>query len=84
MILSVSKAKEHCGYKAKPVFNTCANCGSFKSEMKLPEWMAERGKDWDGTQFTVENDGVEKNMRCTDDGFSTKKTATCNLWREKS
>lgn len=84
-MLPVKKAKAHCGYEAKPVFQTCGNCGAFASDSVLPKWMAEKvnasEKDWDGREYTVENHGVEKNMRCTDHGFATKKMATCKLWR---
>lgn len=81
--MPVKKAKEHCGYEAKPVFNTCANCAAFASDMELPAWMQEEKKDWDGTEYTVEKHGIEKNLRCTDHGFVTKKLATCKLWRAK-
>lgn len=84
-MMPVKKAKAHCGYEAKPVFQTCGNCGAFASDKVLPAWMQEKAdtgkKDWDGSEYTVEKHGVEKNLRCTDHGFATKKMATCKLWR---
>lgn len=83
-MMSPKKAKEHCGYEAKPTLPTCGNCGAFASDMVLPAWMAEEQKDWKGDEYTAEEHGVEKNMRCTDHGFATKKMAACKLWRAKT
>ena len=84
-MMSVKKAKEHCGYEAKPVLATCGNCGAFASEFMIPEWALLPGKENTRKQF---EDGtyakVEKNLRCTDHGFATKKMAACKLWRAKS
>ena len=82
--MPVKKAKEHCGYEAKPTLPTCGNCGAFASDRVLPAWMAEKKKDWKGAEYTVEEYGVEKNTRCTDHGLATKKTAACRLWRAKT
>ena len=84
MGLSVKKAKEHCGYQGKPVLPTCGNCGAFASDMALPAWMEEQKTDRRGTQYTVEKNGVEKNLRCLDHGFAVKKMAACKLWRQKT
>lgn len=85
MALSVKAAKEHCGYQAKPVLSTCANCGAFSSDFVIPEWAMEPGKERTREQF--ENGTyakVEKNLRCNDHGFATKKMAACKLWRARS
>lgn len=85
MALSVKKAKEHCEYQAKPVLPTCGNCEAFASDFEIPKWALEPGKENYRRCF---EDGisakVEKNMRCTDHGFATKKMSTCKLWRAKS
>lgn len=82
MALSVQAAKEHCGYQAKPEFPTCGNCRAFASDFSIPLWVradSDRALFEDGTYAKV-----EKNMRCTDHGFATKKLATCKLWCAKS
>ena len=85
MALSVKAAKQYCGYQAKPVHPTCGNCGAFASDFEIPAWATGPWEDMTRKQF---EDGtyakVEKNMRCTDHGFATKKRATCKLWRSKS
>jgi len=78
--MDVKKAKEHCGYTAKPVLPVCGNCGAFTSERKLPAWMVEYNKNQPGN-CSVEDHGGERNMRCTDHGFAVKKMASCKLWR---
>ncbi len=84
-MMSVKKAKEHCGYEAKPVLPTCGNCGAFASDFEIPAWAMESGHEDARRRF---EDGthakVEKNLRCTDHGFATKKMAACKLWRAKS
>ena len=85
MALSVKAAKEHCGYQAKPVLPTCGNCGAFASEFKIPAWAMEPGHEDARKQFESGNYAkVEKNLRCTDHGFATKKMAACKLWRAKA
>lgn len=82
MGLSVKKAKEHCGYEAKPVLPTCGNCGAFASDFGVPAWVTTNSdleKFENGTYAKV-----EKNLRCTDHGFATKKMANCKLWRPKT
>jgi hypothetical protein len=73
MALNVKAAKECCGYEAKPILPTCGNCGAFASDFVIPKWALENG-----TYVKV-----EKNLRCTDHGFATKKMAACRLWRPK-
>jgi hypothetical protein len=81
-MMSPKKAKEHCGYIAKPEHNTCSNCGAFASDFIYPIWVvseADRAK-YDIMRYAK----LEKNLRCTDHGFAVKKTATCGLWRKRS
>ena len=78
---NVKKAKDHCGYEAKPVLRTCGNCAAFASDFVTPAWVKtdrDRAYVEDGTYAKQ-----EKNMRCTDHGFATKKLATCRLYRAK-
>lgn len=80
-MMSVKQAKEHCGYEAKPTLPVCGNCGAFSSDFEYPSWAltkGERAKFDDGTYPKV-----EKNLRCLDHGFATKKMAACKLWRPK-
>lgn len=82
MAMSTKEAKEHCGYQAKPTLQTCGNCAAFASNFEIPSWVAtdsDRKKFEDGTYAKV-----EKNLRCTDHGFATKKMAACKLWRAKA
>ena len=82
MGLSPAKAKEHCGYDPKPAFPTCSSCAAFASDFDYPSWCKT-----DGERASFDARGYaknEKNMRCTDHGFATKKSATCRLWRAKS
>ena len=78
-------AKKNCGYEPKPVHPTCSNCAEFRSERILPAWMIESNAAAaaDNT-FTVEKNGVEKNMRCASFGFAVTKTATCKQWQAKT
>lgn len=78
-----SKAKESQGYRPKPSPRTCANCAAFRSDRLLPYWMAERNREVGTKHFTLEQHGVEKNMRCGIGGFAVKKTATCNHFTAK-
>lgn len=94
--MTTKEAKELCGYQAKPVHKTCSNCASFTSVMVLPAWMLKSLND-DGEIRIYDNGArkycseeevpeaykIEGKMRCTDHGFATKKTATCNMWRAK-
>jgi hypothetical protein len=94
-MLSVKKAREHCGWKAKPDLPTCGNCGAFASDLVAPAWMR-RDLETEGA-IRVGNPArifktvdalpdsykVESGLRCVDHGFSTKKTASCKLWRPK-
>lgn len=85
MSLSPKKAKEHCGYDPKPVPRACGSCGAFAVDIELPDWCKkenERHADVPRySPYTAERHGIEKNLRCTDHGFATKKKATCRLWR---
>jgi hypothetical protein len=84
MAMSVKAAKEHCGYQAKPVLPTCGNCGAFASDFEVPDWAKKPGEEYICKKFeSGEYAKVEKNLRCTDHGFATKKMASCKLWRPK-
>ena len=78
------KLKAEVGYSEKPVLPICSNCVEFTSDRVLPEWMIERNASEMGrlddpdNQYTVEKNGVEKNLRCTRHGFAVKKMASCN------
>lgn len=78
--MNIKQAKEHCGYEAKPVHHQCGNCGAFASEMVYPAWVKTdiQRMNYDKAGYAL----VERNMRCVDHGFATKKTATCRLWRK--
>lgn len=86
------KAKAEQGYRTEP--QNCGNCAHKTSEVKLPEWMikrneeraadAEAGRSSYGREYTVERDGIERNVRCGIGGFAVKKTATCNSWTAKA
>lgn len=82
-----SDAKAAQGYVAKPVPSTCVNCAHFASDQELPAWIADRvakgEKYWDGSKYTVERFGVEKNQRCALGGFAVKKMATCDQFAPK-
>lgn len=79
--MSIKKAKESCGYEAKPFRQQCGNCGSFRSDFVIPEWAIrntiDRSKFENGT-FAKQ----EKNLRCAAYGFAVKKTALCKMWRK--
>lgn len=79
--MSVSKAKEHCGYQSKPVHSICSNCRAFASDLEYPTWVStpDQRSYFDRHNYAK----VEKNLRCIDHGFATKKTATCRLWHAK-
>lgn len=83
-MMTVKQAKEHCGYQEKPTLPTCGNCGGFASEKQLPAWMIQANAErLNRMPYTVEAQGVEKNMRCLDHGFATRKTAGCRLFRHR-
>lgn len=79
----VKQAKAHCGYEERPVHQTCGNCGAFSSELALTARMVGKVHWLTKEPYTVEKNGVEKNLRCSDHGFAVKKTANCKLWRAK-
>lgn len=87
MATNVKKAKEDCGYEERPFQEMCSNCGAFSSEMILPAWMIERNKTIEEAKlkyveiYTVEKNGVEKNLQCADHGFAVKRTSRCAKWR---
>jgi len=88
-MLSVKKAKDHCGYEQKPVQKICKNCAAFSSDLVLPKWMVEINEVRLAIQgrreriYDAKTDGQEKNLRCTDHGFAVKKTASCKLWKAR-
>jgi hypothetical protein len=83
-----SDAKAAQGYVAKPVPSTCGNCARFAYDLLLPIWAAKEKaagrKDWEGVEYTIEEYGVEKNLRCTLGSFAVKKMATCNQFAPKA
>jgi len=81
MVSQVQKAKEHCGYEAKPVTQHCSNCGAFASDMWYPGWVKTEDQKAD---FDRKYAKIEQNRRCTDHGFSIKKKTCCRLWRAKA
>jgi hypothetical protein len=64
------EAKKQVGYEDKPVLPVCKNCKGFTSEKVLPQWMKQIG-------YSVEQYGVEKNIRCSVHGFEIKKMGSC-------
>ena len=97
-MLSTKKAKEHCGYSAKPLLPTCGSCGAFASDKVVPAWMllelktcgvlrihsnSGASREFSMVEEVPEAYKVEAAMRCTDHGFATKKMAACKLWRLK-
>lgn len=87
--MSTKKSKEQSGYQEKPILPVCGNCQAFTSEMQLPAWMEERNRSGEGVYFksgelyTIEKNGVEKNLRCSDHGFAIKKMASCNSFKAR-
>lgn len=76
----VSEVKASQGYTEE--LNTCGKCAFFKFEKVLPAWMAEANANPDRMRFadgayTVEDHGVEKNLRCDIGKFKVKKMGTC-------
>lgn len=85
----ISAKKAECGYEDKPVNRMCSNCAHFTLDRVLTPWMpesnarriAEPGRFQTNPEpYTVEKNGVEKNMRCTRNGFAVKKMARCGDW----
>ncbi len=69
-----SEAKAAQGYTT--AVSNCGNCAHMAKDLVLPAGMLkdnERGL----THYTIEQHGVEKNLRCGIGGFAIKKTATC-------
>lgn len=87
--MSTLKLKSDCGYLEKPPQQNCSTCAHFTFEKILPAWMLDQNKSDDKTcvsdePFTVERNGVEKNLRCSLHGFAVKKLARCNSWKAKA
>lgn len=79
----VSEKKAACGYQDKPVNRVCANCASFSSDRKLPDWMKESNKRRQnamGSPYTLEKYGIESNIACGLHGFAVKKMGACGSW----
>ena len=81
----VSEKKAACGFRDKAVPKTCMNCTHFASERALTPWMEQsnaaqkaKAEQWRLPEYTVEQHGVEKNIRCTKHGFAVKKLSDCN------
>ena len=69
-----SEAKAAQGYTT--AVSNCGSCAHMAKDLVLPAWML---KD-NGSglpRYTIEQHGVEKNLRCGIGGFAIKKTATC-------
>lgn len=77
-----SEAKQAQGYTDKPLVRSCGNCEHFKTERALPAWMARDKaagrKAWNGREYSLELDGVAKNLRCGIGGFAVKKLGCCD------
>ena len=73
-----AEAKEAQGYTT--AVRNCGNCESLTSERVLPKFLVEINesrKERGLSLYTVEQNGVERNLRCGIGGFAIKKTATC-------
>lgn len=88
--MSIAKVKAQCGYAEKPPQRICSTCTHFTFEKVLSAWMLERNASGEGVMFgsnepyTIEKNGIEKNLRCERHGFAVKKTAHCNDWSAKA
>lgn len=80
----ISDKKAACGYTQKVIPSTCGNCAHFASDRTLPEWMEVLNSRRVRAYYTVEKDGIEKNLRCTKHGFTVKKMARCGDWEAKA
>ena len=78
-MIKQSEAKERQGYDPKPLVRCCGTCASILFDMDWPEWM----KDGKHDNYLVENNKIEKNVRCGIGNFAVKKTAVCNGWKVK-
>lgn len=75
----MKSAKEQCGYQAAPVYRVCGNCGSYRSDWTYPKWIVTFEAR---AQYDVQGGKLDEvNKRCSDHGFSVKKSATCLKWR---
>lgn len=79
-----SEAKTAQGYEQKPVAHVCMNCRDFASDRALTNWMKsenDRGSEpYSGRHYTIERDGVDRNLRCLVGGFAVNKTSTCRVF----
>ena len=77
---TINEKKAACGYITKCIPSTCSNCANYTSERVLTEWMesvnARRGR----TDYTIEEYGIERNLRCIRHGFVVRKMGVCNDW----
>lgn len=82
-----SEAKASQGYIESAL--TCAVCKHLQFDMILPKWMVEYNaetaaiKEKGGnamyrSDYTLEKNALQKNIRCGIGGFKVKKTAACN------
>lgn len=78
--------KAECGYEDKPVNRMCSNCAHFAIDRVLTPFMLEINASRPNRtdHYTVERHGVDKNMRCTRNGFAVKKMARCGDWEAGS
>lgn len=74
-----SEAKASQNYTPKA--HNCGDCRNLKFDITLPAWMVQNnlelvsfGKE---PRYTVEKNGVEKNIRCGIGGFAVKKMGIC-------
>ena len=84
-MIEIGEKKAACGFRDKAVPKTCATCTHFASDRVLHPWMersnaAQIGlpEKWRPKLYTVEQHGIEKNLRCTKHGFAVKKMSACN------
>ena len=84
-MIEIGEKKAACGFRDKAIPKTCATCTHFASDRVLPTWMEQSNakqahwpEQWRSEPYTVEQHGVEKNIRCKKHGFAVKKMSACN------
>lgn len=80
---TIAEKKAACGYIPKCVPSTCSNCAGYTAERVFPEWMEQSNARRGRADYTIEEHGIEKNLRCTRHGFAVKKMGVCNDWAPK-
>ena len=84
---AVSDKKDACGFQVKATPRVCSTCANFKSDRVLTDWMEQTNakgmsapERWRPKPYTIEQHGVEKNLRCKTHGFAVKKMSACRDW----